>query len=211
MRKTWVKIGRRVLAAVLAASMVVATDSGGWLSGDGLVTKRAEAADDVVTLTDESQLGTYNANLAYKRVGVHDPSVIQDPKTKRYYIFGSHCAWAWSDDLENWTSFTNNVTEQSAVTMFKDEIAWCKKANSSYTVAGNMWAPDIVWNENLKKWCMYMTINGPKWNSTISLLTADSLSGNWTYVGPVIQSGMSNGFGPTFDYQKVTGGTDHEP
>lgn len=170
------------------------------------------------TVTDESKLGTYRSDLAYRRVSVHDPSVVQDPKTKRYYIFGSHCAWAWSDDLENWTAFTNNITEGdggSAHTIFKDEIDWCKKANANYSVTGNLWAPDVIWDENYKNsdgttgaWLMYMSINGPKWNSTISLLTSDRLDGNWTYVGPVIQSGMSNGFGPTFDYEKVTGGTD---
>lgn len=170
------------------------------------------------TVTDESKLGTYRSDLAHKRVSVHDPSVVQDPKTKRYYIFGSHCAWAWSDDLENWTAFTNNITEGdggSAHTIFKDEIDWCKKADSNYTVTGNLWAPDVVWDENYKNsdgttgaWLMYMSINGPDWNSTISLLTSDRLDGNWTYVGPVIRSGMSKGYGPTFDYQKVTGGTD---
>lgn len=163
------------------------------------------------TIADESKLGTYRSDLAYNRVGVHDPSVVQDPKTKRYYIFGSHCAWAWSDDLENWTAFTNNITEGdggSAHTIFKDEIAWCAKANNKYTVTGNLWAPDVIWNDTMQKWCMYMSINGPDWNSTISLLTSDRLDGNWTYVGPVIQSGMSKGYGVTFDYQKVTGGTD---
>ena len=170
------------------------------------------------TVTDESKLGTYRSDLAYRRVSVHDPSVVQDSKTKRYYIFGSHCAWAWSDDLENWTAFTNNITEGdggSAHTIFKDEIDWCKKANANYSVTGNLWAPDVIWDENYKNsdgttgaWLMYMSINGPKWNSTISPLTSDRLDGNWTYVGPVIQSGMSNGFGPTFDYEKVTGGTD---
>ncbi|MCI8377137.1 MAG: family 43 glycosylhydrolase [Lachnospiraceae bacterium] len=179
------------------------------------------SADDTPgggVVNDESKLGTYRSDLAYKRVSVHDPSVVQDPKTKRYYIFGSHCAWAWSDDLQNWTAFTNNITEGdggSAHTIFKDEIDWCKKANANYTVTGNLWAPDVIWDENYKNadgttgaWLMYMSINGPKWNSTISLLTSDRLDGNWTYVGPVIRSGMSNGFGPTFDYQKVTGGTD---
>ncbi len=169
-------------------------------------------------IRDESQLGLYRDDLAYKRVGVHDPSIVQDPGTKRYYLFGSHCAWAWSDDLENWTSFNNNITEGdngSAHTIFEDEINWCKKANANYTVTGNLWAPDVIWDADYKNadgttgaWLMYMSINGPKWNSTISLLTSDRLDGNWTYAGPVIQSGMSNGFGPTFDYEKVTGGTD---
>lgn len=166
-------------------------------------------------VNDESKLGTYGSGLAYKRVGVHDPSIVQDPETKKYYLFGSHCAWAWSDDLENWTSFTNNITENeggSAHEIFKDEIAWCKKANANYNVTGNLWAPDVIWDDEYVNtdgtkgaWLMYMSINGPDWNSTISLLTSDRLDGDWTYVGPVIQSGLSKGYGVTFDYTKVTG------
>lgn len=139
-------------------------------------------------------------------VSVHDPSIIKDEKTGTYYIFGSHLAWAKSTDLCNWTTFKNNINTDYA-TLFKAEAAWAAKADSSYKVDGNMWAPDVIWNKDMNKWCMYMSINGPKWNSTICLLTADSLDGNWTYVGPVIQSGMSMGFGVTFDYTKVTGET----
>jgi len=181
------------------------------------VKAKSSTEDEDKTLTDESQLGTYNADLAYKRVSVHDPSVVRDPKTNRYYIFGSHCAWAWSDDLENWEAFTNNITEGadgSANTIFADEIAWCKKKDANYSVTGNLWAPDVIWDSSYKNsdgttgaWLMYMSINGPDWNSTISLLTSDRLDGNWTYVGPVIQSGMSKGCGVTFDYEKVTGET----
>ena len=32
-------------------------------------------------------------NADYKRVSVHDPSVVKDPKTGTYYIFGSHRSW----------------------------------------------------------------------------------------------------------------------
>ncbi len=142
----------------------------------------------------------------YRHVTVHDPSVVYDPVTDTYYIFGSHLAWAKSKDLRNWTTFTNNLTWDYAE-IFAEEAAWASKASSSYNVSGNMWAPDVIWNEDMGKWCMYMSINGPLWNSTICLLTADSPGGDWTYVGPVIQSGMSNGFGPTFDYTKVTGET----
>lgn len=139
-------------------------------------------------------------------VSVHDPSIVKDETTGTYYIFGSHLAWAKSTDLCNWTTFTNNINTDYE-TLFAAEAAWAAKANSSYTLDGNMWAPDVIWNEDMQKWCMYMSINGPDWNSTICLLTADSLDGNWTYVGPVIQSGMSKGYGVTFDYTKVTGET----
>ncbi len=150
--------------------------------------------------------GSTNVPAQLSHVTVHDPSIVKDPETGMYYIFGSHMAWAKSSDLMNWTSFTNNINRDFR-TLFAAEAAWAAKASSSYDVAGNLWAPDVIWNEAMGKWCMYMSVNGPLWNSTICLLTADSLEGNWTYVGPVIQSGMSNGFGMTFDYTKVTGET----
>ena len=40
-----------------------------------------------------------------KRVSVHDPSVVWEPTTKTYYIFGSHRAAAKTTDLMSWTAF----------------------------------------------------------------------------------------------------------
>jgi beta-xylosidase len=37
---------------------------------------------------------------------------------------------------------------------------------------------------------MYMSVNGDNWYSSIVLLTADTLDGDWTYVGPVVYSGF---------------------
>lgn len=205
---------KKAISVTLSAALLVTSLQTGGITAKADTTQtegNGAVEQSMIQITDESQVQQYETWREDTRVSVHDPSVIQDPKTGRYYIFGSHCAWAWSDDLENWKSFTNNITEGdngTAHTIFKDEIEWCKKANTNYTVTGNMWAPDVIWNETMQKWCMYMSINGPRWNSTISLLTADSLSGNWTYVGQVIQSGMSNGFGPTFDYKRVMGNTD---
>ncbi len=150
--------------------------------------------------------GNTYTQATLNHVTVHDPSIVKDPATGMYYIFGSHMAWAKSKDLMNWTIFTNNINRDYR-TLFAAEAAWAAKASSSYDVSGNLWAPDVIWNEDMGKWCMYMSVNGPKWNSTICLLTADKLDGDWTYVGPVIQSGMSNGFGVTFDYTLVTGET----
>ena len=46
-------------------------------------------------------------NITYKRVSVHDPSIIKVEDT--YYIFGSHKAWAKSTDLFKWTTFNTNI------------------------------------------------------------------------------------------------------
>ena len=38
------------------------------------------------------------------RVSVHDPSVVWEPTSQTYYVFGSHQAWAKSTDLMNWSN-----------------------------------------------------------------------------------------------------------
>ena len=75
-----------------------------------------------------------------------------------------------------------------------DASAWNTAVNS-YNVQGNMWAPDVIYNETMGKWCMYLSLNGAKWNSSIILLTADQVEGPYVYQGPVIYSGF-NGTNP---------------
>jgi len=142
------------------------------------------------------------------RVTVHDPSVVYDPETDMYYIFGSHMAWAKSKDLINWTSFKNNINTDYR-TIFAEPASWAAKGSSSYNVSGNMWAPDVIYNEKLGKWCMYMSINGDFWYSSIVLLTADKIDGDWTYVGPVVYSGFQNkAEAEETDFYDVYTGTD---
>ena len=69
---------------------------------------------------------------------------------------------------------------------------WQYKGNN---VQGNQWAPDIVYNKTMKKWCMYMSLNGDYWCSTIVCFTSDDLEGPWVYQGPVICGGFSGKFG----------------
>lgn len=151
------------------------------------------------------------ASSTVTHVTVHDPSVVRDPASGRYYIFGSHRAWAYSDDLQNWKTFTNNINTDFA-TLFAEGAAWAKMGDSVYNVYGNLWAPDVIWNPTMNKWCMYMSVNGCSWNSSIALLTADSLEGDWTYQGTVVYSGFTTAeFNHDFkktDYCQVTGDTD---
>ena len=83
----------------------------------------------------EHQMTTEQAKSYYKSVSkkvtsCHDPSVVYEPSSKRYYIFGSHLAQAYTTDLQNWTTFrapwgavqadgtikTSNVTNAEAFT-----------------------------------------------------------------------------------------------
>lgn len=137
---------------------------------------------------------------SYSRVSVHDPSIVigykKDGKItgeqsagaeKIYYIFGSHKAFAKSTDMKNWSTFSNNI-QADQNDLFYHEIGWSKLGSSTYDVNGNLWAPDVIWNKDMKKWCMYMSVNGDSWYSSIALLTSDSPEGDWTHVGTVVYS-----------------------
>ncbi len=146
-----------------------------------------------------------------KTVSCHDPAIIvgEDKEGKKcYYIFGSHRAWAKSYDLENWESFTNNLSTDYRE-ILKEPAAWSAHGSANYQVDGYMWAPDVIYNEKLGKWCMYLSVDGDKWYSSIVLLTADNLEGDWEYQGIVVYSGFYNGeyYGET-DVAEVTGETE---
>ena len=142
-----------------------------------------------------------------KRVSVHDPSIVWDPSSQAYYIFGSHRAAAKTTDLMSWTAISNFVNTSTfstpAVTKVKkggaeydfafDAQAWSKRGDANYDITGNLWAPDVIWNPIMNKWCMYMSVNGNAWYSSIVLLTADDIEGPYTYQAPVVISGFHTG------------------
>ena len=65
---------------------------------------------------------------------------------------------------------------------------------TGYNVQGNQWAPDVIYNKTMKKWCMYMSLNGDHWCSSIVCFTSDDLEGPWVYQGPVVFSGFQGTF-----------------
>lgn len=151
------------------------------------------------------------------RVSVHDPSIVWEPTSQTYYIFGSHRAFAKSKNLMSWqtvsipwkTATSNNAANRTAfltpavkkVTKGGVEVdfpafnamEWAKRGNASYNIDGNLWAPDVIYNKTMKKWCMYMSVNGDAWFSSIVLLTADQITGPYLYQGPVVISGFKSG------------------
>lgn len=137
-----------------------------------------------------------------------------------YYIYGSHLGRAKTNATSNyqiWNTFKtgeeNTGTSNSlfADVNFKDaytthvikkvknskgeEVAfgnfdahgWQYEGN---TVKGMQWAPDIIYNKTMKKWCMYMSLNGDHWCSSIVCFVSDNIEGPWTYQGPVVFSGF---------------------
>lgn len=145
----------------------------------------SETAQEKQTETEQPEEMT---EVSYSRVSVHDPSVVYDNGT--YYVFGSHMAWAKSTDLTNWETFTMNINAEYATLFGKEWEEYCK-TDSNPNLNGNLWAPDVIYNEKMGKYCMYMSVNGDDWNSVIVMLTADSIEGPYAYGGPVVYSGFS--------------------
>lgn len=137
------------------------------------------------------------------RVGVHDPSIVK--ANNKYYIFGSHMANAVSNDLSNWSTFTTNINSNYN-SIFSVGRSWAARGSSSYDLSGNLWAPDVFYNSTMGKWCMYMSVNGANYYSSIALATADSITGPYTYQGTVVYSGFLNSSqASATDYASVTG------
>ncbi len=163
----------------------------GALLASGMVPMFKEATTPIVA---EAAANASFSNANIVNAGVHDPSIVKDEETGTYYIFGSHMAWAKSTDLMKWQSFTNNINREYE-DLFGDVWAnYCYTAENPQ-LKGNLWAPDVIWNEDMGKWCMYMSVNGNDWHSAIVLLTADKLDGDWTYVDEVVFSGFDGSAG----------------
>lgn len=133
---------------------------------------------------------------------IHDPAIIKDKDS--YYIYGTHRKIARSKDLMNWEEIHNNFSDDPYALLGEIWQAWPKQTANS-RLEGNTWAPDIIWNDTMHKWCMYLSVNGDDFTSVIVLLTADALDGDWTYIAPVVYSGFSEGNAALTDVYSVLG------
>ncbi len=182
-----------------------------------------------MSATAQTQLTDTDLKNAYikktpSRISVHDPSIFIDHSTETsadptYYIYGSHRAGGYtkgSQNYQKWTSATLNnsysLNATKTVTNCNGETVtfgnfnaneWQAKGNK---ISGMEWAPDIIWNKTMNKYCMYMSVNGDSWCSSIVLLTATSPRGPWTYQGPVVFSGFQG----TYDHNGFTAANDYK-
>lgn len=140
---------------------------------------------------------------AAKQTTCHDPSIFKD-KDGTYYIFGTHMGLSKTEDLKNWTnmdatfraSFTKEVQSQIR--------AWNKDETAGQWF-DYLWAPDVIWNPVMEKYCMYLSANGDNWKSNIVLLTADEATGPYEYAGSVVMGGFISGDYDQTDVEQATG------
>lgn len=182
-----------------------------------------------------SELSLYYRQKGHNRVSIHDPSIYYCPADNQYYLQGTHLGSAVSKDMINWSyaplqfatqnekgnltivdftqAFFKNMTTSVRRTL-NGKTETVKFGNfdaadwrSAYGEAlpGNVWAPDVVYNKDMKKWCYYVALNGT-WGQSdcvIVMCSGDSPTGPFVYQGPIVYSGFKNGWDPVISWKKT--------
>lgn len=131
----------------------------------------------------------YEDRMQYQRITCHDPSIFKD-FDGTYYVVGTHITGGSSQDLYNWTSLDGVIQEGYSQETREQVRAW-NDDDSAGSWLGYLWAPDIIYNPVLEKYCVYLSANGDNWKSNIVMLTADSVTGPYTYAGTVVYGGFN--------------------
>lgn len=165
------------------------------------------------TLSDADLKNAYTTQSYAHRISCHDPSIVMDnitdPAHPVYYVYGSHlghgsttiasnyldwdASWAGDESATSSNSLFANANGDRILfgNAYGNAHSWQYKGNS---VQGMQWAPDIIYNPTMKKWCLYESLNGDNWCSSIVLFTSDSPKGPWVNNGVVVYSGFSGRF-----------------
>lgn len=137
------------------------------------------------------------------RVSVHDPSIFKD-NDGTYYVFGSHIEAAKTNDLQNWTRFTNGYTA-SGNTLFGDlssnlakAFAWSGEDLEDCEGGFAVWAPDVIYNPDYVNtdgtkgaYLMYFCTSSTYMRSVIGFAVSQKAEGPYTFVDTLIYSGFT--------------------
>ena len=189
-------------------------------------------AQDQVALT-VTDVNNYTRTTSRTLAGIHDPSIVQDGSlfyimgTHRGFARSSDLINWQGQNMRfarvnaNGSVSSCNAEQAFSVPQVKrvkalvngevqevdfpafDAEAWARADVAGYNILGNLWAPDIIYNPTMKKWCMYMSVNGDAWHSSIVLLTSSSITGEFVYQGPVTISGFKDGSTPEISWKKT--------
>lgn len=122
-----------------------------------------------------------------KTISCHDPSIFKD-FDGTYYILGTHITGGYTKDLRNWTDISGSFRASFTQDTIKKIREWNKDSGDWY---GYLWAPDVVYNPVLRKYCYYLSANGDDWKSNIVMLTSDNIQGPYEYAGSVVYGGFN--------------------
>lgn len=139
------------------------------------------------------------------RVAIHDPSMIQ-ASDGTYYLFGTHGCAAKSTDLITWESIEGGIHDSNTLLVpegktlreaLEEPLSWTDayqlvRGGNENELQTNIWAPDVIYNEEIGKYCYYASSS--VWGtpgSVIWLATSDSIEGPYEYESAIVYSGFN--------------------
>ena len=145
------------------------------------------------------------------RASVHDPSIVKDPNSNYYYVFGSNRAIARSSDLINWsTSMTpaaNLLGSNTAnrVANIGGSYAWAGYADGSTNARTGeaLYAPDAVYNPyydngdgTFGAYMYYYCVSSNFKRGAIGFGVSTAMTGMYNYRATIQYSGFTLHGGP---------------
>lgn len=222
------KFGKRLLAGVLTAALMMPA---AVASVPEAAFVRA-ASETKTQLTDAQVASLYQKKSYARQSVHDPSIVTttgSDGKTA-YYVFGTMLGVAKTTDLMNWQDTAvngevkdklfgnagyNGAFQKNALTGTQTLYG---KDGTSYTVdfgtyninswlgstdlKGKTWAPDVIYNKAMNKWCMYYSITDNN-HAVIVLLTADNIEGPYVYQAPIVFGGFNNDQGKHGDFRNT--------
>ncbi len=149
---------------------------------------------ETIALVDNQQ-----EKISFKDAVVHDPSVIQ--VGEKYYIFGSHLAVAYTEDLMNWKTIASGVKKNNkiipdAMNEMPEAFKWAQTAT--------FWAPDVVQLEDGRYYMYYCNCEGSKPLACLGIAVADDIEGPYKDLGIILKSGMTDTPSENGDFYDAT-------
>ncbi|MDQ0257359.1 arabinan endo-1,5-alpha-L-arabinosidase [Evansella vedderi] len=139
--------------------------------------------------------------IEFENATVHDPSIIK--VDGMFYVHGSHIDGAKSEDLINWTNFTNGYTTPGNAVYgdlsenLAESFEWAGEDDANSAGSFAVWAPEIFWNEHYVNedgttgaFMMYYSVSSTYIRSAIGYAVSQDIDGPFEYVDTIMYSGF---------------------
>jgi len=165
------------------------------IAANGTVTGKSLGTTIITASFPNGVSATCEIIVTANSLSIHDPSVYKDPISGLFYTFGSHLVAGVSSDLIGWKSMGDTSSGYAATTgmftkNYKEEFAEAYAFTMPNGANENAWAPDIVYNKAMEKYCMYMTIVDGSKKCCIAMASSDNPDGPYEYQGMIVCSGI---------------------
>lgn len=189
-------MSRKYLGIISAIILVIAALIVVWNNdkGVGIGGSDTNDGDEQGTVLDEPK---------FNNVSVHDPSIIKVDDS--YYAFGSHIEAAKSEDLMDWTVFTNGYTTPDNALYgdlsdnLAESFAWAGENDADSQGGFSVWAPEIFWNEHYVNedgttgaFMMYYSASSTYIRSAIGFAVSQDIEGPYEHVKTLVYSGFTD-------------------